>query len=128
MAVALLFLFAGFAVPAKAMLMTLYFKWDTTDVNTLKNTYHIQEGSIIQVIGYKYDSTGEEAALYSAGVTDQFGDAYGKADDSDTTPSQPFTTSDTSPRVKDVYLASNTQKGHEILYTGAVQQYSTWYG
>lgn len=117
-------LFAGFAVPAKGMLMTLYFRWDipagTADPDEyMKETYNLQEGSIIQVIAYK----GEGGV--SPDVVDQFGDAYGHA--TDTASAEPFDSGhDLGPG--DVYLADNTQEGHTILYTGSVHQYSSWYG
>ncbi len=99
------------------MLLTLDLRWS----GGLQG-YNLQEGSIIQVIGFKQG----EGDPFNSGVASQFGDPYGKTSDT-TTSAAPYD-SGHIPTDKDVYLANNTQGGHEILYTGAIQSVGTWYG
>lgn len=100
------------------MLLTLDLRWTGSDLTA----YNLQAGSIIQVIGFKQG----EGDAFNSGVSSQFGDPYGTTSDT-TTSAAPYD-SGHIPTDKDVYLANNTQGGHEILYTGAIQSVGTWYG
>lgn len=132
LALALFALFVGLATAAQAMLLTLDLRWgnsSTTDA-TLKSGYNLQPGSIIQVIGYKSG----EGEVWNSDVGKQFGDenghAYGITTDTETA-AAPYsnTTPPTNvPGEKDVWLADNTQDGHDILYTGSIQNLGSWYG
>ncbi len=104
------------------MLLTLDLRWTGSDLTA----YNLQAGSIIQVIGFKQG----EGDAFSNTVASQFGDENGKpyGTTSDTTTSAAPYTSGHVPTDKDVWLADNTQGGHEILYTGSIQSVGTWYG
>lgn len=110
---------------AQAMLLTLDLRW-TTSASTLRETYHLQEGSIIQVIGYKQGDGADWDSDVGAQFGDEDGHAYGLTTDT-TTSAQPFDSGHV-PTDKDVWLADNTQTGHEILYTGTIQNLGSWYG
>lgn len=107
------------------MLLTLDLRW-TGDLLD----YNLQVGSIVQVIGYKSG----EGEVWNSDVGKQFGDenghAYGITTDTETAAAPyPNTTPPTNvPGGKDVWLADNTQDGHDILYTGAIQNLGSWYG
>lgn len=129
LALALSALFAGGTTVAQAMLLTLDLRWtDATKMgaSSVDGAYHLQEGSIIQVIGFKQG----EGDNFSNTVASQFGDENGKpyGTTSDTTTSAAPYDSGHVPDDKDVWLANNTQGGHEILYTGSIQSVGTWYG
>ena len=113
---ALFCLFAAFAPAAHAMLLELQFHWSNSDLTT----YNLQEGSIIQVIAY--NSSGAGAPVNSA--ASQF-ELYGQT--SEQASAQPYT-SGHIPDSSDVYLANSTQVGHEIVYTGSLQNLDGWYG
>ena len=121
-------LFGGLATVAQAMLLTLDLRWTDSSkmgASSVPGAYHLQEGSIVQVIGYKGGDDDVDSA-----VSAQFGDAYGITTDT-TTAAAPYpdTTPPTNvPSDKDVWLADNTQTGHEILYTGTIQNLGSWYG
>ena len=104
------------------MLLTLDLRW-TGDLLD----YNLQEGSIIQVIGYHTDTADDP----SASVTAQFGDKYGVWS-GEPKSAEPYDTGHTpmgeDGTGTDVYLANNTQEGHTILYTGAIQNLGSWYG
>ena len=121
-ALALFALFGGLATAAQAMLLTLDLRWTGTLLN-----YNLQEGSIIQVIGIQK----EGAEDFNPTVDFQFGDEhlmpYGTWT-GDPIGAAPYTDSGHAPATNTVWLADNTQTGHEILYTGAVQQNGSWYG
>jgi hypothetical protein len=119
LALALFALFGGLATAAQAMLLTLDLRWTGSDLTA----YNLQEGSIIQVIGFKQG----EGASFSPDVASQFGEPYGCMPNDDQTSAAPYTSGHV-PDHKDVYLADNTQGGHEILYTGSIQSVGTWYG
>ena len=126
MALALFVLFAVFSTAAQAMLLTLDLRWtDGTLMGPVEtaDAYHLQEGSIIQVIGFKQGAPG--TSNYNASVSAQF-EKFGTTSDT-TTSAQPYTQGHV-PGEKDVYLADSTQPGHDILYTGAIQNNGTWYG
>ena len=124
-ALALFALFGGLATAAQAMLLTLDLRWEVASEAALKSTYNLQVGSIVQVIGYK---GGDDDV--SSDVSDQFGDANGNAYGitTDTTTSAAPHDTGHVPTDKDVWLADNTQTGHEILYTGTIQNLGSWYG
>ncbi len=130
---ALFCLFAAFAPAAHAMLLELQFHWSGSDMTA----YNLQEGSIIQVIAY--DSTDVSGPTYPATAGTQF-EQYGTT--TDTAFAAPYTSGsahqlggtgdDGKPIVSDVYLANTTPEGHEIKYTGFLQNLGTasnpWYG
>lgn len=122
LALALFALFGGLATAAQAMLLTLDLRW-TGDLLT----YKLQEGSIIQVIGYHTDTADDPGDS----VTTQFGDKYGVWS-GEPMLAEPSAIGNTPMGAdgtgKDVYLADNTQTGHTILYTGAIQDLGEWYG
>lgn len=114
---ALFCLFAAFAPAAHAMLLELQFHWSGSDMTA----YNLQEGSIIQVIAYNSQDADPPA------VGSQF-TLYGQTSDEDY--AAPYTTGDEHkiPVPGDVYLANTTQSGHEIVYTGSLQNLDGWYG
>ena len=122
-------LFGGLATAAQAMLLTLDLRWEVASEAALKSTYNLQEGSIVQVIGYKGD--GGVSPSVSAQFGDENGHAYGRVPNDDDTRAAPYGAGDAAthvPSEKDVWLADNTQTGHEILYTGTIQNLGSWYG
>ena len=142
LALALFALFGGLATAAQAMLLTLDLRWgwgESAQPFYTKNdkgeitayNYNLQEGSIIQVIGYKYGKEG--TAGWQPDAMYQFGDEnynpYGTwtGDDMGGAPYDPDD-SDHAPENGNVWLADNTQTGHEILYTGTIQDKGSWYG
>ena len=98
------------------MLLTLDLRW-TGDLLD----YNLQVGSIIQVIGYKGEGGRSED------VNEQF---KWYATSSTTNGAAPYDSTDLShkPDSQDVYLANYTQTGHEILYTGSIQNLGDFYG
>ena len=121
-------LFAVFSTAAQAMLLTLDLRWNASAFDStthVASAYNLQEGSIIQVIGYK----GEGGVTEEANI--QFGDAnghaYGRVPNDDNTSAEPYDSGHV-PSEKDVWLAENTQAGHDILYTGSIQANGIWYG
>lgn len=113
---ALFCLFAAFAPAAHAMLLELQFHWSNSDLTA----YNLQEGSIIQVIAYNSSDAG---ALVNSAAS-QF-ELYGQT--SEQASAQPYP-SGHIPESSDVYLANSTQSGHEIVYTGSLQNLDGWYG
>ena len=102
------------------MLLELHFHWNA-DADSLKNTYHLQEGSIVQVIAYNTaDVSVGRADAFSSDVDDQF-DLRGSTEES--IPAAPFVAGEGhEPGDPEVYLTDTTEKGHEILYTGTVKK------
>lgn len=104
------------------MLLTLDLRWTGNLLD-----YNLQEGSIIQVIGYHSDTADDP----STSVGTQFGDKYGVWS-GEAMSAEPYTTGHTPMGADgtgtDVYLANHTQEGHTILYTGAIQNLGSWYG
>lgn len=124
LALALFALFGGFATAAQAMLLTLDLRWSASDADDLL-AYKLQEGSIIQVIGYNSSDYPDQP---SSQDNIQFGQAYGTYTGEALSP-EPFDSGAGLKAPRDVYLADNTQTGHEILYTGSVQKKGNdWYG
>lgn len=125
---ALFCLFAASAPAAHAMLLELQFHWDAANNDALKSNYNLQEGSIIQVIAYNSTADGVPDPTYDEG--DQF-ERYGKTSDT-TTSAEPFPEGGHVPSEKDVYLIDTTPQGHDIKYTGSLQNLGTasdpWYG
>ena len=119
-------LFCLFAAPAaQAMLLELQFHWDVSSPDDLKTSaYNLQLGSIIQVIAYDSTAIGVDAPNKEI----QF-EKYGRT--SESASAQPYTTGHI-PTDDDVFLADTTQKGHDIVYTGSLQDLGTgddhWYG
>ena len=128
LALALFALFGGFVTAAQAMLLTLDLRWTDTSkmgATDVSGAYHLQEGSIIQVIGFKGSGTPTDDP--SAQFGDVHGDPYGQIPEGFESPAAPYT-SGHAPSDSDVWLADNTQNGHEILYTGSIQNLGSWYG
>ena len=98
------------------MLLELQFHWSNSDLTA----YNLQEGSIIQVIAYNSSDAG---ALVNSAAS-QF-ELYGQT--SEQASAQPYP-SGHIPESSDVYLANSTQSGHEIVYTGSLQNLDGWYG
>lgn len=130
LALALFALFGGLATAAQAMLLTLDLRWEVASEAALKSTYNLQVGSIVQVIGYKGGDDDVDSDV-SAQFGDEHGNAYGRVPNDDDTRAAPYGDGDPATHVptdKDVWLADNTQTGHEILYTGTIQNLGSWYG
>ena len=122
---ALFALFGGFATAAQAMLLTLDLRWNASNAADLL-AYNLQEGSIIQVIGFQ--GPGSPSDDPSVQFGDVNGKPYGQMPEGESYPAAPYD-SDHAPTDSDVWLAENTQTGHEILYTGSVQKMGDdWYG
>ena len=132
LALVLFALFGCFATAAQAMLLTLDLRWNATDAAGLL-AYHLQEGSIVQVIGYKdheIDPTDPNQWRPDLVNDPYFNfDSYGM--NSVSNYAQPYTngTSNIPDTPGTVYLADTTPDGHDILYTGSIQKLTgTWYG
>lgn len=148
LAFALFALFVGLATAAQAMLLTLDLRWEVPSPTPapdppytpqeqaayesayLRDHYNIQENSIIQIIGFKYnpdaDYSGFDSAIY------QFGTPYGQYSGEDISAAPHDDPYDPNHKVTDsddVYLADNVPDGFSILYTGSVQKMGDdWYG
>lgn len=122
-------LFCLFAAPvAQAMLLELDFHWDVgTPAHPDLLSYHLQEGSIIQVIAIKKETTLPENFGQAAG---QFV-PYGTWTDAPVG-AEPYQPTDVShapdSNSSDVYLADTTPDGTDIVYTGSLQDDNGWYG
>lgn len=121
---ALFCLLAMFAPAAHAMVLELDFYWSAQNAAALKETYHLQEGSVIQVIAMRKEP---DTAAWSNTAGGQFA-LFGQTGEEAV--AEPYTTADpdwanhviTIPEGKtaDVYLANTTAKGHDIVYTGTL--------
>lgn len=123
LAPALFALFGLFATGAQAMLLTLDLRWHASSADALVENYHLQVGSIVQIIGFQ-EGTGDS---WKSGVGAQFGAPYGQYTGEGES-AAPYESGHV-PDSTDVYLAENTQTNHTILYTTSIQQKgSDWYG
>lgn len=127
---ALFCLFAAFAPAAHAMLLELQFHWSGSDMTA----YNLQEGSIIQVIAF--DSKDKDNTYQPDDSTQDNWDTVGNqferyGQTSESASAAPYGTGHV-PESSDVYLANTTPEGHEIVYTGSLQNLGTtddpWYG
>jgi hypothetical protein len=111
LALALFALFAGGALTARAMLLTVDLRWTGGD--------NLQVGSIVQVIGIRK----EGADGFNPTDEYQFGDIalkpYGTWT-GEPIDAAPYSDGNHAPESDKVWLADNTQRGHDILYTGAL--------
>ena len=133
-------LFCLFAAPAaQAMLLELNFHWEVgTEAHPDLLSYNLQEGSIIQVIAIKKETTLPENFGDAAGQFDPYGiwagdpmraEPYKPDIDPDTHEPIPVQPDDPDvPGSSDVFLADTTPDGTDILYTGSLQSDSGWYG
>lgn len=104
---------------AQAALVMLDIGWgfeDQTGLTAaeLRDTYHLQEGSIIQVIAYN----SADSSAPGATASDNF--AWWSTTDDDSTSAEPYDSGHVPPE-KDVFLIDTTPEGHEILLTTAVE-------
>ncbi len=127
---ALFCLFAASAPAAHAMLLELQFHWDASQDSDLL-AYNLQKGSIIQVIAFNSTETDTYKPPAGASTQDNWDtvgnqfERYGQT--SESASAAPYGTGHV-PGSSDVYLADTTPKGHEIKYTGSIQNLDGWYG
>ena len=130
LALALFALFGGLATAAQAMLLTLDLRWNASefDAHGVASKYNLQEGSIIQVIGY--NSSEMDPDKWRPDLVNNPNmnfDSYGQ--NSTAASAQPYPGGTDYPDTPGtVYLADTTPAGHDILYTGSIQDLGSFYG